>query len=424
MKKSNYILFLIIVLIIILFGCSKPDVEIKVGLYLPNESFAYIKIEEDKNFRLTRGIAYDYEPTGTYAIEGDILRLYVNGDIGKDDISFKISGDTLIFQSGRLLEEIIPKEMEFEYIDEDLSREEIALKYFKFDDNRFMEGIEFGIFDHGKDLVKEWGEPISEDYLDGGLYMEYENVGFNTSGYIAEDGQNVYGIINTIDSKEAYGVKAGMTIEKSREILGEPDARGIFDEMKDYGHGKVDPKDFYYKGDFTLSIPYNEETEEFYYLRLGRFREEPDIIGSGFLGLTQWELDKYEDYIVDFDDNKLMSCTPINVMKIYIHALREKNYEAEWELYTRREDYLGWDKEYHMAEIAKDGHRDFSEFSNAVNVELEYGDDQEYAVVSWEDKYLEEYDGFGNPFRYSFTLVRDIDEYGNGIWKVGFMPMQ
>lgn len=51
---------------------------------------------------------------------------------------------------------------------------------------------------------------------------------------------------------------------------------------------------------------------------------------------------------------------------------------------------------------------------------LNYDENYKYAYISWEDKYLEEYDGSGNPFRFSFSLVNG----GDRIWKVAFRPMQ
>ena len=110
--------------------------------------------------------------------------------------------------------------------------------------------------------------------------------------------------------------------------------------------------------------------------------------------------------------------------KMFLHALKEKNYEAEWELYTNREDHPGWDKEYHMENLGEDNTYDFNIFSNAENIRVDYVNDHEYVVISWEDRDLEEYDSLGNPFRYNFSMVRDSDEDGNKVWKIGFMPME
>lgn len=285
--------------------------------------------------------------------------------------------------------------------------------------DRFVDGVEFGIGDSGDEVVEKYGKPISSDYLDGGLYIEYENIVFYTDGYINKDKTYFYGTIGAIDTKESYGVKAGMTIEESREILGSPDAMGIFDELKEYGHGVIEPKDFYYRGDYTLSILYDKDTKIISYVRLGTYREEPDIIGSGFLELTDWEMGIYESYILDLDDNKINGCTPINIMKIYLHAVKEKNYKAKLELYRKEENQLGLD----IKIPDKDSSRNYNvllPYLNPVDIEVDYDDDYNYVTISWEDKYLKEYDNSGNPLRFSFNLVRTKDR----IWKVAFMPME
>lgn len=134
---------------------------------------------------------------------------------------------------------------------------------------------------------------------------------FYTDGYINEDKTYFYGNIGTIEAKESYGIKAGMTIYESREILGTPDGKSIFDELKEYGEGIVYPADFYYMGDYTISIPYDPDTKLVHYIRLGTYRESPDILGSEFLELTDIEKDVYKDYILDFDENKINGCTPM-----------------------------------------------------------------------------------------------------------------
>ena len=86
---------------------------------------------------------------------------------------------------------------------------------------------------------------------------------------------------------------------------------------------------------------------------------------------------------MDFNDNKLNGYTPMNIMKIWIHALREGNYEAEWELFTKEEKQLGWDKEDHMGQKKDRRVGDFDAYKNPVNIEVNYGANYEYACISW-----------------------------------------
>jgi len=285
--------------------------------------------------------------------------------------------------------------------------------------NGFIDNVDFGIGDDAAEIIEKWGEPLSKGYIYGGLYLHYDKATFYTNGYI-EDDNYIYGNIGMIDTKETYGVKEGMLIEEVRDILGTPDGEDIYDELREYGEGIYYPRLYYYAGDYTVSIVYDPETKLVKYIQLDNYRPEPDIGKEGFIGLDERENEIYEEFIIDFDENVLNGMSPLSIMKIYIHALMEENYEAEWELYTKEEDQLGWDKEYHMAIPKEDRPTNFSHYKNPVNIRLTYIEDYNYANISWEDKNLDEYDGFGNPFRFSFSLVRNKDY----IWKVSFMPMQ
>lgn len=282
-----------------------------------------------------------------------------------------------------------------------------------------LDDVEFGIGDDAIELVKKWGEPISKGYMYGGLYLHYDKAVFYTDGYI-EDDTYFYGNIVMMETAESYGIKKGMPIEEARELLGNPDGEDVYDELREYGEGVYYPRLYYYAGDYTISLIYEPETKFIKYIRLDGYRPETDIGREGFIGLNETEKKVYEEFIVDFDEEVLNGISPLSIMKIYIHALMEENYEAEWELYTKEENQLGWDKEHHMAIAKEDRPRDFSHYQNPVNIRLTYGEDYKHVSISWEDRYLDEYDGFGNPFRYSFSLVR-----GKGyIWKVSFLPMQ
>jgi len=283
----------------------------------------------------------------------------------------------------------------------------------------YIDNVEFGIGDDAAEIVGKWGEPLSKGYIYGGLYLQYDKVTFYTNGYI-EDSNYIYGNISMIDTIETYGIKGGMAIEDVINVLGIPNGEDIYDELRAYGEGIYYPRLYYYAGDYTISIIYDPETKLTKYIQLDDYRPEPDIGREGFAGLNERENEVYEKFITDFEENILYGMSPLSIMKIYIHALMEENYEAEWELYTKEEGQIGWDKEYHMLIPNKDRPKNFDHYKNPVNIKLTYSEDNEYASISWEDRYLEEYDGLGNPFRYSFNLVRSKDN----IWKVLFMPMR
>lgn len=286
--------------------------------------------------------------------------------------------------------------------------------------NGNIDGVEFGMNDPAEDVIEKLGEPIDIDYIYGGLYLQYEDMVFYTNGHIDDNKNYVHGIVRRIDVNESYGIKKGMTIDEVVEILGESDGQIIYDELREYGEGEVDPKMDYYTGDYTVSIVYDHNTKLVKYITLNDYRWHPDVGKNGFLELSNSEKENYNNFIVDFNQRQIQTNSPISIMKIWIHARMEENYEAEWELYSKEEKVLGWDKEEHM-KMRKDGGRtDFTPFENPKNIKVSYWDDYNMASVSWEDKYLHEYDGFGNPFRYSFTLIRSEDS----TYRVAFTPMQ
>ncbi len=286
----------------------------------------------------------------------------------------------------------------------------------------YMDGIEFGIGDSGMDLAKKWGEPTQSDYYTGGLFMKYGDRIFFTDGYIDQNNNYLYGSINSIITNEAFGIHAGMTIGEVIDILGQPNGLDIYDELREDPESRFANNMFayYYAGDYTLAICYDKDSKLVEYIELSTHWKNPDILEGSFLVLTDIEKEAFNRFTEDYNDRELTFLSPISIMKLYLHAQKEKNYEAEWELYTKDHNEFGWSKEDHMKIPKEDRPKDFSHFENPVNIEIKYLNDYKEAIVSWEDKYLEEYDASGNPFRFSFKLVMD----NNWSWKVSFMPMQ
>lgn len=274
-------------------------------------------------------------------------------------------------------------------------------------------GIRLG--DPGKKVIENLGEPMETGYLYGALYLKYEYVFFQTNGDIDKDGSADYGTIVGIHVDESYGIKKGMSIDEVVDILGKPDGKHIYDELDEDGYGVVDPALWYLTGSYALKIPYNNDTKKIYDIEISYWREDGRTIGRrGFMDLTTREKQGYEKYIIEFDDRDL-PYSPIVVMKLYLHALEEENYEAEWELFIKDEDQVKWDKKHHMEIPKEDRLTDYSIFENPVNIQIKYNDDYTEATILWED----ELDKSVNPRRYSFKLVNG--DYG---WKVKFLPME
>lgn len=285
----------------------------------------------------------------------------------------------------------------------------------------YMDGIEFPIGSSGMEVAKKWGDPMEVDYFAGGLFMKYGDAIFFTDGYIGENNNYLYGTINTIMAKGGFGIHGGMSIDEVIDKLGPPNGIDIYDELREDPEGRFANNEFayYYAGDYTLSIPYDKDSKFVQYIELGTHWKNPDILEGSFLVLTNIEKETYTRFTNDYNETELIGLSPISVMKLYLHAQKEKDYETEWELYTKDENEFAWSKEDHMKIPARDRLKDFSHFENPVNIELKYLNNYKDAIISWEDKHLDEYDASGNPFRFSFRLVRD-----KGIWKVSFLPMQ
>lgn len=278
----------------------------------------------------------------------------------------------------------------------------------------------------GKNAEQYITEPAMISDLLGGLVISYDDVLLFTNGYFDLDDNNrpVSGDVVMIAKHDAYGISSGKQMEEVEKLIGEPDS--IIDFKDDPAENElfgINTVAYYKTGDYEVIIEYDVwgKTVKRIYLRgdkqnLGYPITEANNID--FLTLSSEELEVYNKFKEKYDEEELRGLEAINVMKLYIHAGKEKDYETEWELYTKEENQLGWDKQYHMQIPDRDRPKEYSHFQNPVNIEISY--DKDYAVVTWEDKYLEEYDASGRAFRFGFSLVKSKA----GIWKVAFLPMQ
>lgn len=287
-----------------------------------------------------------------------------------------------------------------------------------------------GRMDRTKAIIGEYAgqyldEPEFISYFLGGLAIKYDDILVLTNGYFDEKDDPVYGDIVMIVKDEAYGIKMNMSMEEVENLLGQPGEIIDFSLKKEedelFGNNLITSYDI---GDYEVIIEFNPSTKAANKVILSGQKNNlgyptAEISYIDFLTLSSEELNVYNNYKEAYDEEILKALEPLAVMKLYIHAGMEKDYETEWELYTKEEKQLGWDKEYHMNNIPdKDRGRSFDVFEKPINIRID--SDEDYAYISWEDKYLEEYDGFGTPFRFCFSLVKSKD----GIWKVAFTPMQ
>lgn len=140
--------------------------------------------------------------------------------------------------------------------------------------------------------------------------------------------------------------------------------------------------------------------------------DEEEIIVN-LLDLNNEELQIYNKFKQHYNEEVLRDVEPLSICKMYFYAGYNKDYETEYELYIKGEEWLGWSKEEHMSIPDNERIKDFIEFKNVEDLKAEVKEDS--AVITWK------YDGDNeDEFRYGFNLVKNKD----GIWKVSFMPMQ
>lgn len=98
MKKGYFIKFVLLILILILIGCSK-EIRIPVGTYTMNESTESIKptvlLELDNKFTFNYSTLSSYYAIGSY--EKSKNRLILKTDDGNFEYVFEIHDYTLIF---------------------------------------------------------------------------------------------------------------------------------------------------------------------------------------------------------------------------------------------------------------------------------------------------------------------------------------
>ncbi|QHJ70014.1 hypothetical protein [Planococcus halotolerans] len=153
----------------------------------------------------------------------------------------------------------------------------------------------------------------------------------------------------------------------------------------------------------------DEETEDV------PIEEENETAADGVFELTPEELTVYEKFSADFDTAHLKDLSPISVAKLYVWAGYNQNYEVEYELLTDRDESVMWDKEYHLAIPESDRmspEKALEYFRNIDAGEFRSFDDYNGSVIF---RHADGPEGVGG-----MHMLLNYD----GIWQVGFMPLQ
>jgi hypothetical protein len=136
------------------------------------------------------------------------------------------------------------------------------------------------------------------------------------------------------------------------------------------------------------------------------------VIDQSTFKLSEKESAAYNWFKLNHDRDNLKELTPLSIAKLYVQAGIDGDAETEYALYTSRPDYVMWTKEEHLKNAAAS--KVSKEEILAAFQGLQNG---EFIETSDFEGYIKFENANGMQ---GFRLIKDDD----GIWKVGFMPIQ
>ncbi|MCM3717548.1 hypothetical protein [Fictibacillus phosphorivorans] len=131
--------------------------------------------------------------------------------------------------------------------------------------------------------------------------------------------------------------------------------------------------------------------------------------------LTPEETVIYQKFLQDLDEKHLKDLNPVSIAKLYVQAQIDKRYDAEYALYTDREEFVHWTKEEHDSIPESDQGTTLQTLTTYNHLEAgRFIQDGEY------DGYIEYEASKNADAKSGFKMIKDED----GIWNVSFMPIQ
>lgn len=137
--------------------------------------------------------------------------------------------------------------------------------------------------------------------------------------------------------------------------------------------------------------------------------------GNKLFELTELEEQVNNNFKINFDPKELVNLEPISIAKLYVYAGYYQDYGLQYALYTDREGHIQWSDE------------------EDKNIPISHRDNQEQIIESYKniDKgtfiQTSEYEGYiefsptgDDEVISGFSMIKN----DNGIWQVGFMPLQ
>jgi hypothetical protein len=143
--------------------------------------------------------------------------------------------------------------------------------------------------------------------------------------------------------------------------------------------------------------------------------EERDNLDVIRFTLTAEEEVIYEKFQQDLDEKHLKDLNPISIAKLYIQFQIDKKYDTAYELYTDKEGFVQWTKEDDKKIPESDRGTITQTLTTYNNI------DKGKFILNGENEGYIEFEASPNADAASgFKMIKDED----GIWNVGFMPIQ
>ncbi len=110
-------------IVFLLSACTNRNNEVTLGQYVLEDAeaidMAWLVLSEENQFVFTRSMLTSYWPSGNDAIENGVLILVANEN---EMYTFKIEGDTLIFESGTHAEGLLEIGARFTLVKDESSK--------------------------------------------------------------------------------------------------------------------------------------------------------------------------------------------------------------------------------------------------------------------------------------------------------------
>lgn len=110
-------------IVFLMVACTNKNNEVTLGKYVLEDAeviaMAWLVLSEENQFVFNRNMLTSYWPSGNYTVEDGMLILTANED---EVYTFKIEGDTLIFESGKYAEGLLKIGSRFTLVKDESSK--------------------------------------------------------------------------------------------------------------------------------------------------------------------------------------------------------------------------------------------------------------------------------------------------------------